>query len=85
MDKDLSQKINMGLDYKYTTGSIYSGINRDVSGNPNKKNSSIVEQNSSGFFSNSITAKLDTDLAKIVKDFSSTLKLSFSKIQTILK
>lgn len=84
-DKDLSREINIGLDYKYTTGSIYSGINRDVSSKSNinskkqQDGSFLVEENSSSFSSNSISAKLDTDLTGVIKNLSSTLKLSFSE------
>lgn len=84
-DKDLSRKINIGLDYKYTTGSIYSGINRDVSGKSKGSSrkqqggSSLVEENNPSFSSNSIGTKLDTDLTKVVKNLSSTLKLAFSE------
>ncbi|MBI5574227.1 MAG: hypothetical protein HY919_06720 [Elusimicrobia bacterium] len=84
-DKDLSQEINIGLDYKYTTGSIYSGINRDVSGKSKRSSerqqngSSITEESSSSFSSNTIIAKLDTNLSKVIKNLNSTLKLAFSK------
>ena len=84
-DKDLSRKINIGLDYKYTTGSIYSGINRDVSGkskiNSKKQQngSSIVEENSSSFYSNSIATKLDIDLSKVISNLSYMLNLSYSE------
>jgi hypothetical protein len=84
-DKDLNREINIGLDYKYTTGSIYSGINRDVSGKSNgnskkqQPGSSLIEGNNSNFSSNSITVKLDTDLTEVIENLNSTLKLSFSK------
>ena len=90
-DKDLSQEINIGLDYKYTTGSIYSGINRDVSSNPNgnsKKQqgaSSIVEENSSSFSSNSIATRLDIDLSKVVSNLSYMLNLSYSESSNDVK
>ena len=79
--KEINDESTAGIQYKYTSGSVYSvinGIQPGRSSNSKKGNApAISEANHSGFSSNVLALKLDTDLGGYIENMSSLVELSF--------